>query len=282
MINIFLPNFNEYLELNNFFINLQRENKDKQKMFKFKNLNFSYIHGSFNYCYWNGLLNSNHGLTVMYDDFLYYSNKAEVPLSLNFSNICLENCDFYDSMGNTILKLLENGSNIIELSNLDFMKYINEKYPFYKFILSSNYFLINKNIDYKELNENENIKFIIIPDDKRNDLDFLNQFNKNKIILGINPICDINCQNLSNCIFVNNLSQYNYSNMCPQFNCNKINIYNNNSYILNIEQYVKKGYHNFLIYEDINIEFEKYFNLLFDLFIKDEYKQEVMSLWNQR
>ena len=85
-------------------------------MFKFKNLNFSYIHGSFNYCYWNGLLNSNHGLTVMYDDFLYYSNKAEVPLSLNFSNICLENCDFYDSMGNTILKLLENGSNIIELS----------------------------------------------------------------------------------------------------------------------------------------------------------------------
>jgi hypothetical protein len=177
-------------------------------------VSFTYVTGSYPYCSWNGGSNVNYGVGAYYHDFINCSSRTSVPIRLNMSNIYLDNYDFYDNMANTILNLNDNGSNTIEISNLDLMEYIKSNYKNYKFMFSKQAHLItpftadllNSIVDFN------NFYQIGIPLDKNKDFDFLQSLKqKNLYEITVNSRCPFNCKHMINCLTAEHLSQLEYS-----------------------------------------------------------------------
>ena len=146
--------------VNNFFREMSIKDKD---YFLDQNINFIGSTISFPFCYWNGSFNFNinNAPVLLYDNFLNISKSTGLPLYLDFSNLLLDEKDFYDRMGEVILSIFQNGSNNIILSNLDFYKYIKSKYPYYKYILSEKFFITHQEDYLDELNSIINNKDFI-------------------------------------------------------------------------------------------------------------------------
>ena len=77
------------------------------------------------------------GETVLYSEMKIIMEKSYLPLWLDFSNILLEETDFYDAMSNTLLNLMPDNF-IFEISNLNLLNYIKNKKPNLKFVISKN------------------------------------------------------------------------------------------------------------------------------------------------
>ena len=285
MIYFTLPEFYENFMLNNFFIKLLRE---RPELFKTK-LNIIQTSGNFPYCCWNGAHNSNHGIGAYYNDYSTCSLKNGVPLRLNCANVLLETTDFNDAMGNVILDLCHNGSNLIEISNLDFMEKIIEKYPNYKFVFSKYAHLmteftpdlLNDIIGFQKFN------LIGIPESFNKNFDFLTNINQKKYLeLTVNPICPLKCKQLFDCEMNEQKGQLCYSCISLYNQCKKVTKFNiHNPAFISIEEiqkiYLPMGITHFTFSSGVINDNYTMFNFYTHYFIKPEFHQLVLDLWEQ-
>ena len=118
MIKFTLSDFYYFNNINNKFINISRNHHN---WFLDKNIVFNYIRGTFPYNIWNGSINNMIGETVLYSEMKIIMEKSYLPLWLDFSNILLEETDFYDAMSNTLLNLMPDNF-IFEISGILFIE----------------------------------------------------------------------------------------------------------------------------------------------------------------
>lgn len=284
MIFFSLPNFFTSFGINNLLL---ETNRLSPEVFKEK-IAFENCSGNFPYCSWNGGMNNCMGEGAYYEAFLSCYKGNASPLRLNFANVCLENTDFYDSMANAILDTNDNGSNIIEISNLELMDYIHTQYPNYNFVFSKQADLITE-FTPELINTIIGMdKFILIgiPDKYYKDFDWLQQIDKkSKIELTVNPMCPINCKNYANCHIQEHEFQLAYSEKSNLRNCSKIYNENNPRTILTLEDikkdYVPLGITHFTFSPYIQ---EDYSLIQFYLkyFIKENEQEKVFDKWMLR
>lgn len=274
----------------NFVINLYFKEKSfsDQKIFKTP-LNFSSFTGNVPYAYWNGGYNNCIGKSLTYNDLIKFQLQCSEPIRLNCSNVFLKKNDYEDSLMHTILEIFQNGANSIEISNIDFFEYLNNKYPNYNYIFSNNANLIHK-IDENIINilaKEEKFKLIQIPYDKISDFNFLKQLNKkNQIEIPISVPCDLKCSNFDYCLLNENLTQYEYSSKNIIRDCLNHRDYNILNPLITIEdikeKYIPLGFNHFYIAEVFNDNIDHYLDFLINYFIKDEYKIQVYKEIGER
>lgn len=239
-------------------------------------------YGSFPYCCWNGDLNSTYGNNILYPEIeKLILDYRESVIRLDFSNIFLNNNDFYNIHENTILKLLESNGTIIELSNLELFNYINSKYKGYDFVLSNNANLIHpltEDIINIFMEQNE---FILISLNHCDNLDLTKIKNKNKLEILINNEC-LNCslETQLKCKLLEQNNQISFSSKSVHYQCpKKINDYENKNHLINeIDNYLKMGFSHFKIgYPQLNNikQFNRY--LIYNL-IQEEYQNDCLKL----
>jgi len=271
MIYISLPNFFGNYKINEGLISLSNIHRDWFKL----PVTFSSVTGNFPYCYFNGGYNFNIGDGAYYDDFEQCSKKISVPIRLNLANINLTCSDFTNAMMNLILTENENGSNLIELNNLDLYEYISDRYPYYKFIFSK-----EAGIEYaftsdfvNTLIDSNKFKYIGIPESQTKDFTVLNGIkDKKSIIVSLNSSCNLNCNKYNTCKIDAHNTQYNYYEKCLFNTCSKFSDYSKTmivSFDEIVNKYVSIGVNHFDLSQTcdgIGVA-----SIICKNFIKDEY-----------
>lgn len=160
MIKFTLPNFYYYKNINN-VVNYFSHNLE------YLNFNFNIIgeEGSLPFFTWNGGPNINYDFVDYY--FITELEKIySLPLIFDCSNINIKDIDLFSVKDNLMLNANMTGANSILVSNYLIMKYLKNKYPYYKFIASED-FLFPEEINRKDvinefdlfrINNEENIK----------------------------------------------------------------------------------------------------------------------------
>lgn len=279
MLYFTLPNFYENFIINDYFLNL---NKFFPEVFKEK-ITFIQASGSFPYCSWSGGYNSNNGEGAYYDAFIHCYTQYMVPLRINFANVLLEDFDFQDNMANTILKTNENGTNLIEISNLNLMEYITDTYPDYKFVFSKQADLITPfSTDLiNEIISFNKFSLIGIPDRFNNDFNFLKNIKKkSKIEITVNPLCPSGCKNYNKCLVEEHQRQLEYSGLSVIRDCNKGYGYGFNKKLKTLDiikqEYLPIGINHFTFSsQPANMDLTLSFYIQY--FIKEEYQLEVRN-----
>lgn len=281
MIYFTLPNFFFNFKINNFFSSLTIKHKEYFKI----PVAFNYCSGNFPYCYWNGGYNTNVGKGPVYEDFIRYSAINNTAIIFNCANIFLnkEN-DFEDTMTNLILKENENGSNMIEVSDLNLFYFLKNKYPDYNFIFSKEAQLVT-NYDTSFVNDlikSSFFKRISLPESFTLDLDFLKEIKeRDKIELSINTVCDFSCEKYFECLKNTHELQYNFCKDNLFKRCALCESYQNRKPLIDLNDikkyYVPLGINHFRISEVIHDKKDNLLFFLIDYFIKDEYKYVVLK-----
>lgn len=284
MIKFTLPNFFDVFRINQFFIYLS---KHFPEYFQ-EEVSFIQVSGAFSYCSWTGY-NSNFGNGAYYNDFININTETTIPIRLNFANVCLENYDFNDNMANAILETNNNGSNLIEISNLELMDYIVTNYPNYKFVFSKQADLISTfSIDLlNQLTEFKKFDLIGLPDYLNGNFDFLNQLkHKNKYEITVNPICPASCKNYNKCLLNEHLNQLEYSDQQPQQFCFKRNPFGGEKGLITLkqikEQYSPLGFSHFTFAQNCIPNLTDVFGFYLKYFIKPEYIPKVYKMWAEK
>lgn len=272
MINLALPRAYSSFSINQFFKALTQSDGNFFKTL----INIPFVHGSFPYMYWNGRYNNVSGEGVFYRELsdLSSSNSFHLPLALNCDNVFITPNDYKDTYANTILSMFENGANLLEVHNLDFMQYLHEKYPYYYFIISEHYFLMDQPYD---LVMQDHIKYFHCSAKNTELLTSLPD--KRKALISINYHC-FSCPNYAQCDLNTQLAQYSYSENYPMKTCNSFQ--NDRLKSLSLEQMhelCKMGFFNFVI-EDNFINDDEYFSFLLQFLIKPEHHATVITMWN--
>ena len=292
-IYISLPNFYENYLINNVFLKIQKDPKLKV-MLKNDKLNFSNNYGAFCNSTWAGYNTFYSGIIKNLDiDVLLNKNRSYI--TLDCSNIFLEETDIHDRYQNIILEKLENGVNKIEISNLTMMEELHEKYPFFSFVISPEmYFLNMENYTPEVLNaiaENPLVSEIKLAEHVNKDWEFLNKLkNKGKFSIAVNPKCDFACSSYNQCHFNDHLAQLIYSEKCIFETCPNVNK-KFGKHIISIEDiekdYLPKGFNHFYLTQ-FNMErnrtnpyYNNYFYKLAEYFIKPEYYLDFLELLTQ-
>ena len=121
------------------------------------------------------------------------------------SNIFIEPNDVYNCYLNSLLKEFDKQGNYIEISNLDFLNYIDLNYT-YNYILSNKLFLTLaptiENIN-NLINSNNGIFSLIQLPEFYNLSEIKNLTHKNLLEIVINPNC-FNCKDYQNCWLISN------------------------------------------------------------------------------
>lgn len=268
MINIILPNFFYFNKINESLFLLKREHPE---YFINKNINFIAQEGNFPFCYWAGRNTVNYK-TALQNTMFDFFKTTRLPIILDCANPLLKEIDYNNIANNTALQLGQNGSNQVLVSSIDLLNYIKQKYPFYQFIASEYY--ITSDVKLESINLLTRIK---VP------LTLLNNYNnipKNKIEIVLNDPCE-NCIQKSECLIKEWSNIYNFKEksqflICP-INKKRIDI----SW-QDIMTLYDQGYEYFCFDTKTinlnNIDYMK--NLYIELFIKNEYKNQVNLFFN--
>lgn len=238
--------------------------------------------GSFPNTNWNGDINSIYGNVVLFDELNQILNNTNIPIILDFSNSLLEEFDTNDTYGNLILKAGNSGGHMISIVSPILHSYIIQNYPEYNCILSKNIFYTYQFLGIDHFNEilnSDQFKFVELPPSCNKDIDFLKSITTpKKVIITLMNKCN-NCENLSECILLENNFQINYSSKTILDKCSQqfIDYSKNNELEQLITYYTQFSINTFKIdnpAED-NIKNFNYFliiNLIKNEFITDFFK----------
>lgn len=281
-----------YFTLSNFYTNgifynyLLQLTDMEPEWFKYP-IRIQYASGNFPYQIWNGGYNTCYGQGAYYNDFVACFNQSLPNLRLNFANCRLIETDYYDTMGNNILQICNNGSNVIEIADLQLMEFIKNKYPEYQYICSKNLFLYqNASVELiDQLTESQQFVLISLPEQISFDVEFLKQLkHKNNIEITVNPRCPIFCTKYQFCHLSENAAQLNFSQQSICTCASRNNYFKSQKQIISIEELVEKylplGINNFQ-FDDFSFLNENNItaNALFliSYFIKPEYQTKCMQ-----
>lgn len=261
MIYITLPNFFFYRDIN---ISLIELSKNKPEYFR-DNICFLKQEGAFPFMYWAGEKNYNLS-TAIYSDYELFLNKSIIPLQIDCSNPLLDLNDLNDSTINTMLTVLQNGSNKLIVSNINILEELQKKYPYYNYIGSE--FFIASDPELQYLDKLEKIKITY------NNLNNYISIPKNKIEVIFNSPCK-DCPTVA-CLLKEWEHIYDFKKESYFLNCASINETIANYQWKLIEELNQQGYINFcfntrgMYLKDINYIKTIYINL----FVKEEYRDK--------
>ena len=275
-----LPNFFEFFKINEVLGKISRNNPEYFKA----DLCFDSVHGSYPYCYWNGNSNSNRGPGALYQDFVNCGLGSFSPLRLNMSNVNLIDEDFTNVMANIILRESMSGSSYVEISNLNLMDYINEKYPYYKFIFSKNaHFahpftpdILNGVIDSNKFT------LIELPLELNKDFEFLKQINNRKTLeIQVNSKCPLSCESYKACNLACQKKQYDFCGFNIFNSCNtcvnNVSLHESISIEEILDKYIPLGISHFKI--DSFENDKMYIDFVLKYFFKEEYRTNVLEIF---
>ena len=281
MIYFSLPNHLENFHLNTFIYGLSRSHPN---YFKDKISFYNYAI-SFPYLSWNGGSNNNAGPGVYYNTMLEFGQNLVLPGVINCANVLLEDYDFYDCQGQTILEIFNNGSNIIEISSIPFKEQIENKYPNYRYKFSKQADLITEFTPeiLEAIHNQPEFLYIGIPDKYSRNLGWLkNLGSKRKLEITVNPICDFNCQQRDVCLLKEHQNQLDYSGEFHCENCKKHIDNFNLSNMLTIEEikksYLPIGINHFTFAPSVSRKSDDWSSLYINYFIKPEYQVTVLQM----
>ena len=282
MIYFILPDFIEKNRVNNFLIDLSRNNLNYFK----GPIYFTQISGCFPYSIWNGSLNSNYSKGFGYLDL--YNFQSKYPIRLDCSNLLIEDNDFFNVFQNLVLKRFENSSFQIEISNLKLLNYIKEKYPNYHYTFSEKADLLNR-FDIDLINSFlgfQEFDFIKLPIRFNKDQELLKNIkNPSKIEIIVNPLCYDSCVKKDACVIAENNAQINYSELSCYKYCRDIiqkpelskNILHFED-LVNLEKTYKINHFSFQNMPQIKNDIDL-LNFYIKYFIKEEYQMLVFEEW---
>lgn len=277
-----LPNFFEFFKINEVLGKISRNNPEYFKA----DLCFDSVHGSYPYCYWNGDSNSNKGPGALYHDFVNCGLGSFSPLRLNMSNINLIEEDFSNVMANIILRESMSGSSYVEISNLKLMEYIDEKYPYYKFIFSKNAHFAHPFTTeiVNGLIESNKFTLIELPLELNKDFDFIKSLKDRRALeIQVNSRCPLTCNSYKSCNLSCQKKQYDFSGFNIFKSCNKCvnNISLDESISIEeiLNKYAPLGISHYKI--DSFEDDKAYINFVLNYFFKSEYKNNVIEIFSK-
>lgn len=187
-LKFYLPDFYYHYNLNIELITLL---KSKPEYF-YDNIEIGAVYGSFPGAIWNGGrwlsgITNYDNIKATIDGF----NNLNVPIRFTFTNCLLEDTHVYDAYCNLITKAANNGFNEIIVNSPMLEAYLRDKYPDYKYILSTTRAI--RGLD--EINSLSDKYHLIVTDyrDNPNDDFLLGIQQKDKVELLINEYCSPNC-----------------------------------------------------------------------------------------
>lgn len=280
MIYFTLPAFCYFNKVNNIIHRLVRTETSKLKN---SNIIINAQSGCIPFQCWNGDVNNNIGDGMFYPEFIRLQESSELNLRFNFASILLEEYDYYDDLGNTVLKMFDGTGTFIEISSIPFMEFLQERYPYYDFIFSKQADIINPFTEdvLKTLTEQDCFRLIGLPDRMLSDLSMLKKLpKKNKLELTVDPLCPLGCEEYVNCMLTEQQNQLKYSSMSVFHNCSKCFLKENNPQLITIEQientYLPLGFNHFIFstsYKNVDKAFQLVFYIQY--FFKPEYWNEI-------
>lgn len=285
MINFTLPNSFYLKQANDFIVAMSRYHAEA---LKHKQFNICAESGSVPYLSWNGGINSNVGAGIYYNSLVDFQRAIIVPNRLNMANVLLEDYDYDDCFGQTILEIFHDGSTLLEISSIPLMEKINCNYPNYRFVFSKQADLINE-FTPEILNgicQIPNVVRIGIPDKYSYDIEWLKQLqSKSKYEITVNPMCPPSCEHCDSCVLQEHQNQINFSNVQLIANCNKRNdIYNPNK-IISIDEivktYNKMGFSYFTFNFNHAMDENFWVSFYIDYFFKPEYHSMLFTEWSK-
>lgn len=283
MLYFSLPNFFENVKVNNFLYTLNKYHPDYFK----ENITIEACNGAVPYLCWSGGINSNVGTGALYPQFTNCQQNCILPIYINCANVLLEESDYDDNLGNVILDIFDNGSNVIEISSIPFMEYISENYPNYHFCLSKQADLITEFTPelLNALLDSDKFKKICLPDKLNDNFDFIKELShRNKIEITINPICSHHiCDNPDACLFREHKNQLDYYGEQLRFMCTKRNQYLDTDKIPSLEElkktYAPYGINHFTFTNTYELNELQWVSFYIAYFIKQEYVMLAQSFW---
>ena len=262
MLKFILPNFFELSSLNDRLIHIYSSHKE------FFNDEYFFMgqEGSLPFHSWNGGKMN----TLSYHNVKVKEQIEEIFHKLDW-NLILYNCanpfllksDIYDVQENTVLKTIQNGSNLLITSTTEFTEYLMQIYPQFRFVASEDYALYEDNVK-KELFKYFKCSY------KNLSEDFYKDIPKSKIIINISSTC-LSCENYLKCRAEEQQRQLCFMETSKFLSCNECK-FSILSYE-DIEMYNKQGYNMFCMdTHGLDLNSFRIIPIYLNLFIKDEYR----------
>ena len=187
-INFYIPDFYYKFDLN---IELIKTIKTHPEYF-YDNIHIGAVYGSFPGAIWNGG-RMMHGIASSENicNTIQAFNDLDIPVRFTFTNCLLDATHVYDTYCNLIMNAANNGKNEVLVNAPVLEEYLREKYPNFKYILSTT----RCERDVNKINMACMDYDLVVADyrDNIND-EFLCQLShKEKIELLINAYCYPNC-----------------------------------------------------------------------------------------
>lgn len=166
----------------------------------FYDVNIDAVYGNFQFCIWDGgriFTQPKHATIEQIETIQKCINDTyNLPLRFIYTNNQIQQKHLSDHFCNLVTEMCENSLNEIVINSPILEEYLRKKYPKYKIISSTTKCLKDKNLIYKELNNN--YYKICLDYNLNHDFTFLDNLSnqeKEKIEFLINPICGANCLN---------------------------------------------------------------------------------------
>ncbi len=277
-----IPGFWEYYELNKRLLQLIEE---KEYYFK-SDFKIGSIYGSFPNFIWNG------GRTVFgmqlyieeMKEIVDYFNNRNIPVRFTFTNSMINETHLYDTLGNQLLKNVENNLNEILVNNQLLEDYIRKNYPKFKFISST-----TKGLNEDELKAelNKDYKLVVLDYTHNNEWEYIDKFdNLDKLEILVNEVCIENCpirkqhyDNLSKQQI--NFSRKKYKCKFKEKELNDFHTTQKRKHFVSNDlintEYIPRGIVNFKI-EGRGAPVENLIESYIYYFVKEEYKDRVRFL----
>lgn len=208
MIKYALPGMYEHADFYFRLLDLKRNRPD----YFFENVDIEIVYGNPQFCIWDGgRIFSSYRQTTreeISDIINIYNNEFNIPIRYVFTNCCLEEKHYYNRFGNLLMELGSFGPNEVVLADDNFLHYLKENYPTYKFVSSTTKCLI-KPEDVKAEYEKEDYKLLCLDYNLNRNFNFLEKLTpeeKEKTEFLVNAICAPACPNRKHHYYKNSQS----------------------------------------------------------------------------
>lgn len=224
MIKIAIPGMYEHRIFNDLFLDI----KNTKKEWFYEDTEVCAVYGNPQFCIWDGgrifpkyEMANREEISKTIE---IYNNKYNIPIRYVFTNNQLKETDYYNKFGNVLLNLGNNSENEIVISDNNFRDFLKEKWN-YKFISSTTKCLNTEKLAKEELND-DNFSLVCLDYNLNRKINFLSSLNeeeKEKVELLVNPICKLGCQYRKEHYRLNSIHNLQFGKKYGMEECNIVN-----------------------------------------------------------
>ena len=277
MITYYLPDFYYFYSINMCLVDLLSQHPE----FFAHDIRIGAIYGCFPNQIWNGgrrVIGQDVGINEI-KNIIKSFNDIGIPIRFTYTNALLTEEHLDDVQCNLITEIANNGMNEILVNSPLLEDYLRNKFPNFKYILSTTKCI--RDID--ELNKliKSNKYYLVLTDQRDNfDFDFLNKIeDKSKVEILINTYCSKDCPKRLEHYKIMSAKQLGLSNEivdCPFVERNFAEMVESDDIIKieNLQKYIDMGFIHYKI-EGRNFHFINVIDSYIYYLIKPEYQNKV-------